>query len=74
MGKHLKTENWFIKQSTGTMKMKRVSAKAEQQFPRVYRSSYQQYGLPGLIRLVQNNFQCGLGEAWARVKMMFNGG
>ena len=69
---HLHKERWFCKTSTGSLKMKRVSKKLGEQFPREYRKVYQASGARGLVIFVQKEVGCSLAEAWEKTKFMFN--
>lgn len=74
MGKFLREERWYDKMpTTGTLRMKRVSAKREEQFPLQYRAEYQQRGAVGLVKKIQQDRGCMLHEAWAIAKEMMNG-
>lgn len=72
MGRHLQVERWFDKTKTGTLRRKRVSAKAEAQFPRELRILYQTKGLGALVLHIRENENLWLADAWARVRRMFN--
>ena len=69
---HLRKERWFCKTSTGSLKMKRVSKKLEEQFPREYRKVYQATGALSLVIFLQKTLSCSLAEAWEKTKFMFN--
>ena len=76
MGKHLNVDRWFsvIKTKDGSsyLRGKRVSAKLEIQFPKVYRQIYLNEGLASLVRQIQSDKNCSLAEAWKAIKAMFN--
>ena len=72
MGRHLQVERWFDKTETGTLRRKRVSAKAETQFPRELRILYQTKGLGALVLHIRESENLWLVDAWARVRRMFN--
>ena len=72
MGRHLQVERWFNEAETGTLRRKRVSAKAEVQFPRELRKLYQTKGLLALVLHIRDSENLGLVDAWARVERMFN--
>ena len=72
MGKLLRVERWFDKTKTGTLRRKRVSAKAEAQFPHELRILYQTNGLLALVLHIRECENLGLVDAWARVERMFN--
>ena len=72
MGKLLRVERWFDKTKTGTLRRKRVSAKAEAQFPRELRIIYQTGGLGALVLHIRVSEGLCLSDAWAKVQRMFN--
>ena len=72
MSRHLQVERWFNEPETGTLRRKRVSAKAEVQFPRELRILYQTKGLLALVLHIRDSENLGLVDAWARVERMFN--
>jgi hypothetical protein len=72
MGRHLNVERWFDKTSTGTLRKKRVSAARAEQFPQRYRNIYRTQGLANLVRLIMQENDLSLADAWQRVKSMFN--
>lgn len=78
MASHLNRDRWFRKTSTGTLMMLRVSAEAEQQFHREYRTVYRDAHNTGraaaaaLCRHLMDSKGYSLSEAWTAVKRMFN--
>ena len=72
MGKLLRVERWFDKTKIGTLRRKRVSAKAEAQFPRNLRIIYQTEGLNALVLHIRVSEGFCLSDAWAKVQRMFN--
>lgn len=72
MSRFLRVERWFDKTKTGTLRRKRVSARAEAQFPRELRILYQTKGLGALVLHIRENENLWLADAWARVQKMFN--
>lgn len=72
MGRHLQVERWFNETETGTLRRKRVSAKAEAQFPHELRILYQTNGLLALVLHIRECENLELVDAWARVERMFN--
>ena len=72
MDRHLQVERWFDKTETGTLRRKRVSAKAEAQFPHELRILYQTNGLGALVLHIRECENLGLVDAWAKVERMFN--
>ena len=72
MSRHLQVERWFNETETGTLRRKRVSAKAEAQFPHQLRILYQTNGLLALVLHIRECENLGLVDAWARVERMFN--
>lgn len=72
MGRHLNVERWFDKTSTGTLRKKRVSTARTEQFPQRYRNIYRTQGLANLVRLIMQENDLSLADAWQRVKSMFN--
>ena len=72
MGKLLRVERWFDETKTGTLRRKRVSAKAEAQFPRDLRIIYQTEGLNALVLHIRVSERLCLSDAWAKVQRMFN--
>ena len=72
MSRHLQVERWFNETETGTLRRKRVSAKAEAQFPHYLRILYQTNGLLALVLHIRDSENLGLVDAWATVQRMFN--
>ena len=72
MGRYLEVERWFDKIKPGTLRRKRVSVKAEAQFPRELRILYQTKGLLALVLHIRESENLELVDAWARVQRMFN--
>jgi len=72
MGRHLQVERWFNETDTGKLRRKRVSIKAEAQFPHELRILYQTNGLLALVLHIRECENLGLVDAWARVERMFN--
>lgn len=81
MSAYLNTEPWFHEMPNGKLKLKRVSAAFEKQFPRQYRIIYRDAKNAGKLEAVvlvkhvraelANN---SLTDAWNKVKAMFNDG
>jgi hypothetical protein len=73
---HLKWSRWFDELTSPNgqryVRMKRVSAAREAQFPRELRRVYQQSGAVGLVKHVKARDGSQLADAWAAVKRMFN--
>ena len=72
MGRHLQVERWFNETDTGKLRRKRVSIKAEAQFPRELRILYQTKGLLALVLHIRDRENLELLDAWAKVERMFN--
>lgn len=76
--RHLDTERWFYRQPNGKLRMKRVGAKGEEQFPRRYREVYQKAqnergsGAVQLVAALRDELKGNLDSAWSAVKKMFN--
>lgn len=73
MGKHLNTEAWFDKTSTGSLRRKRVSKEREAQFPLRYRIVLQSRGPAALVKMVMKERGSTLAGTWEDVKCMVNG-
>lgn len=73
-GPYLKRSRWFDEMDNGTLRMKRVSKEKEEQFPKKYRQLYQKHHnqLGRFMKLLMEEWNCTLGDAWVRVKNMFN--
>jgi hypothetical protein len=72
MSRHLNIDPWFVRMPNNRLKMKRVSASAEKQFPRIYRLLYQESGASSICTILMMKQGCSLASAWAQVKKMFN--
>ena len=74
--RNLKYSLWYDEMpSTGTLRLKRVSAEREKQFPREYRLILARRGPLALVTaLRKNNAALTLADAWNHVKTMLNGG
>lgn len=73
MGRHLKLDRWYDKTSTGTLRMKRVSAANETKFPRKWRVILSKEGASKTVKALMDSMpSTSLAEAWAKLKSMVN--
>lgn len=76
IGKHVDGNRWFNRIATYANRellgLKRVSAAAEQQFPRKYREMYRDHGAPKTVALIMKDTGMGLAAAWEELKRMMN--
>ena len=62
-------DRWFYLQPNGRLRLKRVSAAAEAQFPRRFRRILADHGLVGLTMAVRAE-EANLKDTWNRIKAM----
>lgn len=73
MGRHLNMDRWYDKMpTTGKLRMKRVSAKMEEQFSRGWRDLLRTDGPAKTVKELMACHRIGLAEAWAMLKHMVN--
>ena len=70
---HLQLELWYDKTNLGNLRLKRVSAAREYQFPREYREMVARKGPAATTVYIMQKKQISLAEAWHNLKMMVNG-
>lgn len=72
--RHLKYSRWYDRLPSGTLRLKRVSAAREEQFPRPYRVILARNGPTALVAaLLKEAPTMRISEAWNKVKLMVNG-
>ena len=72
--KYLKWSRWYDEMpSTGTLRLKRVSKKAEEQFPRKYRKMLAVEGPANVTKQLMLDYNLGLSAAWEKLQTMVNG-
>ena len=73
MGRHLNTERWYdIMPATGKLRLKRVSAEKERQFPKHYRILLRDTNASTLTKAIMDAENLSLGQAWDHVRKMVN--
>lgn len=71
--KHLKWSRWYDRMpATGKLRMKRVSAAKEAQFPKQYREILASGNAAKLVKHLMVEKQLSLSDAWSTVKQMVN--
>ena len=68
----LQMDRWYDTTSTGTLRLKRVSAANERKFPRVWREILQHHGAARLVRAIRDNYKLSLTDTWKFIKAMVN--
>jgi len=69
--RQLNWDKWFTEGPNGNLKLKRVSASDELQFPKKYRTLVKESGLVSLINHLKKENKITLSEAWKKCKNMF---
>jgi hypothetical protein len=73
--RHLtRMEDWFYKQPNGTLRLKRVSAQAEERFPKPLRRVLADKGPAAAVKAIKETRGLSLSDAWAQLKEMVNHG